>query len=202
VYIAGRSKDSIYRVISTIKSTFPKSTGRLGDLYLDLGDLSTIKASAQDFLAKEIRLDVLFNNAGVMSPPQGSMTAQGYELQLGTNCLGAFLLTQLLAPVLSATTRVHGGSRVLWLSSSAAERFSPQDGVVMGNLNYKDDKSAWHKYGVSKAGNILYAAEFARRNAKSGILSIVRNATTPWFRHAAESIELTPIRTVSGSWKP
>ena len=63
--------------------------------------------------------------------------------------------------------------RVVWTSSNGAEVFSPKNGVVMENLDYKEEKGAWHKYGVSKAGNIFHASEFARRFGGEGILSVV-----------------------------
>ncbi len=144
-------------------------------LHLDLDDLTTIKASADEFLGKEKRLDVLWNNAGVMIPAQGSTTKQGYELQLGTNCVAPFLFTKLLTPTLVATAKLSppGSVRVVWVSSSAAEGFSPKNGVDMANLDYKTDQAKWYKYGVSKAGNLLHAKEYARRFGPDGVLSLV-----------------------------
>ena len=75
----------------------------------------------------------------------------------------------------TAHTSPPGTVRVVWVSSSAAERFSPPGGVEMGNLHYKDEKSVWHKYGVSKAGNILHSNEYARRYGMYGVLSFVRS---------------------------
>lgn len=72
VYIATRSKEKALNGISQIKSTAPESTGSLVFLHLDLSDLSTIKSSAQEFLSKETKLHVLFNNASVMNPAQES----------------------------------------------------------------------------------------------------------------------------------
>ena len=63
--------------------------------------------------------------------------------------------------------------RVVWTSSNAAEIFTPKNGVVMENLDYKEEKGAWHKYGVSKAGNVMHASEFARRFGGEGIVSVV-----------------------------
>lgn len=74
---------------------------------MDLADLSTIKGSVQKFLEQEDKLHVLFNNAGVMNPAPGSKTAQGYELQLGTNNIGTFLFTKLLTPTLAATAKAE-----------------------------------------------------------------------------------------------
>lgn len=110
-----------------------------------------------------------------MLPPHGSKTAQGYELQLGTNCLGPFLFTQLLTPTLISTAKTapKGSVRVIWASSSTAEHLSPRGGVDLDNLDYKRDVfNAW-KYGISKAGNYYYATEYARRHRDDGIVSVV-----------------------------
>jgi len=177
VYVAARNPEKATRAIERIKTNFPNAKGELIYLHLDLDDLTTIKASAEEFLSKEEKLDVLWNNAGVMVPPQGSKTKQGYELQLGTNNVAPFLFTKFLTPILLKTAKVSppGSVRVVWVASSAADAFSPKNGVDMNNLDYKVDKSPQHKYGVSKAGNILHAKEFAKRYGPEGVISIVCN---------------------------
>lgn len=175
VWIAARSEEKGLNAIASIKEAHPTSNGRLEYLKLDLADLSTIKAPAEEFLAKEKRLDVLFNNAGVMLPPKGSKTAQGYELQLGTNCLGPFLFTQLLTPTLVATAKTapKGSVRVVWVSSSAADHLNPKGGIDLDNLDYKRDVFYPYRYGISKAGNYYHATEYARRHREDGIVSVV-----------------------------
>ncbi|KFA56098.1 hypothetical protein S40293_00107, partial [Stachybotrys chartarum IBT 40293] len=179
VYVAARSSDKASAAIAEIKQEYPSSNGELVFLPLDLADLSTIKGSVQQFLDKETRLDVLFNNAGVMHPADGSVTAQGYELQLGVNCLGSFLLTKLLTPVLVATakTQPEGKVRVVWVASSAAEMpyFSPAGGMPMDNLDYHIPKDRMTKYAVSKAGNYFHGTEYARRYKADGIVSVPLN---------------------------
>ena len=162
-----------------MKARHPESTGQLVYLHLDLDDLSGIRKSADEFLSKEQQLNVLWNNAGLMIPPKGSATKQGYELQLGTNALGPFLFTRLLTPLLVSTAKTApaGSVRVVWLSSSVAEAFAPKGGVDLNNLDYKTEKGALHKYAVSKAANTLYSQEFARRYDKDGIISVVGFAT-------------------------
>ncbi|KIX97798.1 uncharacterized protein Z520_06576 [Fonsecaea multimorphosa CBS 102226] len=189
VYVAARSPEKAEQTIRKIKTQNPTSRGDLVFLHLDLDDLSTIKQSAAEFLGKESKLNVLFNNAGVMVPPQGSKTKQGYEKQLGTNDLAPFLFTKLLTPVLQETAKVEpvGSVRVVWVASSAAANFSPRGGVVMDNLSYEKDQSAWHKYGVSKAGNIFHASEYARRYGRDNILSVSLdpgNLKTPLYQTA------------------
>lgn len=176
VWIAARTEEKGRDAIQSIREAFPWSKGTLEFLRLDLSDLSTIKDSAETFLAKEKRLHVLFNNAGVMFPPAGSKSAQGYELQIGTNNLGPFLFTKLLTPALIETAKESppGSVRVLWVSSSAAELFIPVNGAIeFDNLDYKRDIFYMNKYGVSKAGNYYHSTEFARRHTKDGIVSVV-----------------------------
>ena len=145
-------------------------------LHLDLDDLTTIKASAEAFLEENDRLDILFNNAGVMVPPQGSKTKQGYELQLGTNNVAPFLFTKLLHPILTKTAQTAPADsvRVIWVSSNNAEFTTPKNGIEMDDLDYHRDQPAWTKYGISKAGNIFHSSEFARRTQGEGIISVVR----------------------------
>lgn len=173
VYIAARSEDKARKSIEKLQSLHPDSRGQLIFLRLDLNDLTTIKASADEFLKKEKRLDVLWNNAGVMVPPQGSKTAQGYELQLGTNNIAPFLFTKFLLNTIKLTAKSAspGSVRVVWVSSSAAE-FAPKPAIDFENMDYKKEEGIWAKYGRSKAGNVLHAAELARQTKNDGIISI------------------------------
>lgn len=175
VYVAARNAEKAEKAINEMKTAHPNSKGSLTFLHLDLNDLTTIKKSAEEFLSKEKKLDVLWNNAGVMVPPPGSKTAQGYELQLGTNCVAPFLFTKLLTPILieTAKTAAPGSVRVVWTSSSAAEVTSPKNGVDMNNLDYKKDVAGWTKYGTSKAGNWYHATEYAKLHKNDGVVSVV-----------------------------
>ena len=175
VYVAARSKTKATKVIEGIRSRFPKSKGRLVYLDLDLNDLRTIKRSVETFLSREDRLDILWNNAGVMISPQGSKTIQGYELQLGTNNIAPFLFTKLLYPILARTAKTlpPNSVRVVWFSSSLAEIAAPKGGIDFDNLDYKNDVSAKIKYSISKAGNYFHATELAKRAKGDGIISVV-----------------------------
>jgi retinol dehydrogenase-12 len=138
VYVAARSKERAGQVVGEIRASFLASKGELIYLHLDLEDSSAIKASAEEFLGKEDRLDVLWNNAAVMNTP---VRSKGYiQLQLGTSNIAPFLFTKLLTPILveTAKTAPKGSVRVVWMSSSAAEMIAPVGGVDVNNLDYKD----------------------------------------------------------------
>lgn len=175
VYIGARSKHRALEVIEQMRGQFPNSKGDLFFLFLDLEDLTTIKTSVEEFLGKEDRLDVLWNNAGVMGPVPGLKTKQGHELQLGTTTVAPFLLTKLLTPVQIRTARKSppGSVRVIWVSSSAAELLAPPGGLDVDNLDYKHDKPFPHLYGIRKAGNVLHSKEYARLYKADGIVSLV-----------------------------
>jgi retinol dehydrogenase-12 len=83
VWIAARSEVKIKEGIAKIKNEFPNA--QLEYFLVDLADLKSIKEGVQKFLKNETRLDVVIHNAGVMNPPLGSKSKDGYELQLSTN---------------------------------------------------------------------------------------------------------------------
>jgi NAD(P)-dependent dehydrogenase (short-subunit alcohol dehydrogenase family) len=129
----------------------------------DLGDLDSIRAFADSYLAGHGRADVLMNNAGVMACPLGH-TVDGFETQFGTNHLGHFLLTALLYPALQAGER----PRVVTLTSAGHSRAD----VDLGDPNFeRTEYSPWVAYGQAKTANALFARELARRAGPSGLLS-------------------------------
>lgn len=85
VYMASRSKTKAEEAIKSIKATTSTPTGNVILLVIDLSDLTTIKPAVELFAARESKLDVLWNNAGIGIVPAGSKTKQGYELTMGTN---------------------------------------------------------------------------------------------------------------------
>ncbi|OJZ90818.1 hypothetical protein ASPFODRAFT_57077 [Aspergillus luchuensis CBS 106.47] len=176
VYLAARSETKTKEAIEEITAAHPSSKGELLFLKLQLDDLTTIKQTATEFLAKENRLDVLWNNAGVMIPPAGSRTKQGYELQYGVNNLGHFLLTYFLRPALETAANIapKNSVRVIWVSSSAADA-APNPAIELTNMDYHRDEGAWMKYCRSKAASVVHSAEFVRRTKGTGIISLSLN---------------------------
>jgi NAD(P)-dependent dehydrogenase (short-subunit alcohol dehydrogenase family) len=129
----------------------------------DLGDLDSIRAFAEAYLASHDALDVLINNAGIMACPFGH-TANGFETQFGTNHLGHFLLTALLYPALRAGER----PRVVTLTSAGHSRAD----VDLEDPNFeRTEYSPWVAYGQAKTANALFARELARRAGPTGLLS-------------------------------
>ncbi len=119
---------------------------------LDLADLKSVKALADDINASEARIDFLVLNAGIMALPNLEYTAYGFEKQIGTNHFGHFYFTQLL---LEKMKKQGFPSRVVVLSSSAHQMGSRD----LKDLNYKNGRGygAWGAYGQSKLANLLFA---------------------------------------------
>jgi len=122
--------------------------------HLDLANLDSVRKFAADFLASHDELTVLINNAGVMAVPLRK-TADGHELQFGTNHLGHFALTGLLLPLLLKSP----GARVVTVSSAAHRRGR----IDFDNLDGRRSYSKWGAYSQSKLANLLFAVELARR---------------------------------------
>ncbi|KAL9608734.1 MAG: hypothetical protein Q9167_006452 [Letrouitia subvulpina] len=222
VYIAGRSEEKVINAITAIKAANPSAQGDLVFMQLDLADLSSIKPAVDAFNQKETRLDVLTNNAGVMIPPQGSKTVQGHELQIGTNCLGPFLLTKLLLPTLQRTAASSppgaDSVRVTWAGSLAIDFIAPENGVDLSDRDGSPvlSTSVEKTYGMSKAGNVFLAAETARRYGKHGIISVASNPGTvktelqrhcAWYHKAFNLVLLYPpiygaYTQIFAGWSP
>lgn len=129
---------------------------------LDLSDLASVRTAAVEIASRLPRIDLLINNAGVMAPPL-MRTTQGFELQLGTNHLGHFVLTNALVPQLVA------GSRIVNVSSRGHLR-SP---IRWEDPHYRDESvyEKWTAYGQSKTANILFTVELEKRLGAQGIHS-------------------------------
>ncbi|KAL4995493.1 hypothetical protein BDV10DRAFT_174620 [Aspergillus recurvatus] len=189
VYITGRNEEKAKEAIQKIQASVPDHQGELDFITLELDDLRSIKASAEAFKAKESKLDILWNNAGVSQPPLGSVSKQGHELQLAVNCLGPFLFTQMLLPLLdaaAASSASPGSVRVIWTSSQVAELSAPPEGIIMSELTSPPTDNV-RNYLNSKTGNWFLSAEFARRYGARGIVSVALNpgaANTNLFKNA------------------
>ena len=129
----------------------------LACVQIDLASLASVRRAAAE-VAKEPRLDVLINNAGVMVPPYGK-TEDGFELQLGVNHLGHFALTAHLLPML----REREGARVVTVSSA---------GHKAGRMQFEDPHAERHysagaRYAMSKLANLLFTKALQERLTRS-----------------------------------
>jgi len=169
VYMASRSKE---KADTAIKELVQQTGKEAVFLELDLSNLASVRKAAEDFMSKEKELHILFNNAGVMWAPCELLTADGYDLQFGTNVVGHFFFTKLLIPALVAgkDTSPDHHARVVTTSSGAAY------GYTLNFDAFKDSPARRRMmtntlYSQSKFGNVVVAREFAKRYADQGIVS-------------------------------
>jgi NAD(P)-dependent dehydrogenase (short-subunit alcohol dehydrogenase family) len=159
VVLAARSREKTEPVLAAIR----EAGGKVDFALLDLGNLASVRACGDKLVTEGRHIDVLINNAGAAG--QRGLTADGFELQFGTNHVGHFLLTMLLMPLL----RAGKAARIVNVSSKshyqargidfeAVRRSTPS---ISGLLEYE----------ISKLANVLFTKELARRLAGSGIHS-------------------------------
>ena len=126
----------------------------LAILQLDLSSLKAVRAFAKSFNTQYDRLDLLINNAGLLAPPH-TLTEDGFELQMGVNYFGHFLLTKLLMDKLEATP----DARVVTLSSIAHKKGS----INFDDMQSKKDYDPWGAYRQSKLACLIFMFELQRR---------------------------------------
>ena len=157
VILACRNAEKAGVAREEIRAEHPKAN--IDVLQLDLTSLASIRDAAEELRSAGDHLDLLINNAGIMAVPKGR-TADGFELQFGTNHLGHFALTGLLAESLLATP----GARVVNISSGG-HRLGKID---FDNLNWERGYGRWRAYGRSKLANLLFTYELQRRFEHAG----------------------------------
>jgi NAD(P)-dependent dehydrogenase (short-subunit alcohol dehydrogenase family) len=157
VVLACRSIEKAHEAASKIKSASPRASVEV--MELDLSKLKSIRSFADAYHNQQARLDVLVNNAGVMALPYRK-TADGFEMQFGTNHLGHFALTGLLLDKLLATDE----ARVVTVSSSAHR----MGRMRFDDLQWEHGYQKWPAYGQSKLANLLFMFELQRRIDAAG----------------------------------
>lgn len=158
VIMLGRNAKKGEESISIIKNINPNV--KISFEKLDLADLSSIKAFAAKMSSRGQAIDLLINNAGVMTPPKRLETTDGFELQFGTNHIGHFALTAQLLPLLCKSKK----ARVVTVSSIAN-----RDGII--NFEDLQSKSLYNPgkaYSQSKLANLMFALELQRQSDKHG----------------------------------
>ncbi|NNJ08824.1 SDR family oxidoreductase [Chloroflexales bacterium ZM16-3] len=161
VIIAARSMEKASASAAAIRTAHPGASVEV--MALDLADLASVRRFAEAFLARHDLLPLLINNAGVMALPL-RRTADGFEMQFGTNHLGHFALTGLLLPAILSTP----GARVVTVSSALH-----RSGVIdFENLDGARGYDRQRAYSQSKLANLLFAYELHRRLVAAGASAI------------------------------
>jgi NAD(P)-dependent dehydrogenase (short-subunit alcohol dehydrogenase family) len=169
VIIACRDPKKAADAIARIHQAKPGA--KVEAMALDLASLASVRAFSKAFHERFQKLDVLVNNAGVMAIPR-TLTADGFEMQFGTNHLGHFVLTEQLLDLLIAS----GAGRVVNVSSGA-HRF--------GKMNFDDlmrekSYSKWPVYAQSKLANLLFTSELEKR-LRAANVPVIAVAAHPGF---------------------
>lgn len=157
VIVAARNPKKGAEALAAIRGRHPAAL--VDFIPVDLASLASVKQFAATVAAKHRAIHILVNNAGVMAPPRRQTTADGFELQFGTNYLSHFALTARLLPQLIA-----GQARVVSLASVAAR----------GARIHFDDLQATKRYipfvtyGQSKLAMLMFAYELQRRSDAAG----------------------------------
>jgi NAD(P)-dependent dehydrogenase (short-subunit alcohol dehydrogenase family) len=169
VVMAIRNRAKGEKAIEEIRSTVPDA--KLSIKPLDLSSLASVAALGEQLNAEGRPINILINNAGVMTPPERDTTAEGFELQFGSNHLGHFALTGHLLPLL----RAADGARVVSLSSLAAR----QSGKIhFDDPQFEKSYAPMPAYGQSKLAVLMFARELDKRSRAAG-WGIMSNAAHP-----------------------
>ena len=161
VSMLARNREKTEAAAKRIREQVPAAELELWDV--DLADLASIRKFTDAYLAEHDAIDVLVNNAGVMCCPLGR-TADGFEMQFGTNHLGHFLLTNRLMPAI-----LKGDAPRIVNLSSGGHSISDVD---LDDPNFeRQDYDPWDSYGRSKTANVLFTVELVKRHGPKGLLS-------------------------------
>ena len=156
VILGCRNKQRGEAVLTEIKAASPAATVDL--LLLDLSEQHSIRAAVREFENRYDHLDVLINNAAIFKR-QRTLTSDGYETMFATNHLGPFLLTNLLLERLQASP----AARILIVTAPSTTKIAFED------LQAEHRFSALHAFGASKAANLLFTYDLARRLAATNV---------------------------------
>jgi NAD(P)-dependent dehydrogenase (short-subunit alcohol dehydrogenase family) len=169
VVLACRNEAKGVTALDRIRHAVPAADADLDPL--DLANLASVRKFAADFSAEHDGLDILLNNAGVMAIPHRE-TANGFEMQFGTNHLGHFALTGLLLDSLLA----RPGARVVTVSSTVAKIGRMRFDDLQGSRHY----GKWTAYSQAKLSNQLFTLELDRRATNRGV-DLVSVAAHPGY---------------------
>ncbi|MEO6604893.1 MAG: oxidoreductase [Aeromicrobium sp.] len=159
VVMAVRNQDKAKDAVDRIRAAHPDASLEL--VPLDLGDLASTAAAAQQILARHESIDLLINNAGVMAMPERT-TVDGFEMQMGVDHLGHFAFTAHLLPAIVSTD----GSRVVTVTSIARFQGRPLD---PDNPHMRGNYGAWRAYGQAKLANYHFGLGLQKKFTEAGV---------------------------------
>ncbi|OIT31303.1 PREDICTED: short-chain dehydrogenase TIC 32, chloroplastic-like [Nicotiana attenuata] len=197
IIIAARNMEAANEAKQTILKE--NKSARVEILKLDLSSMKSIKAFADNFLALNLPLNILINNAGIMFCPF-QLSKDGIEMQFATNHLGHFYLTNLLLDKMKETTKATGIEGRIVNLSSVAHICPYWEGIQFHNINDKNSYQDKLAYGQSKLANILHANELSRRLQEEGV-NITVNSVHPGLimtnlmRHSALLMRILRVFT-------
>ncbi|AZS83397.1 SDR family NAD(P)-dependent oxidoreductase [Streptomyces griseoviridis] len=143
---------------------------------MDLGDLESVRAFAERFLASGRTIDIVIDSAGIMACPE-TRVGPGWEAQFATNHLGHFALVNRLWPAIAP-----GGARIVSVSS----RGHHNSGIRWNDIDWQDGYDKWQAYGQAKTANVLFAVHLDRLGRDSGVRAFALHPggiLTPLQRH-------------------
>jgi NAD(P)-dependent dehydrogenase (short-subunit alcohol dehydrogenase family) len=168
VIMTVRSQAKGEAAVDAIRKTAPAA--KLTIKQLELASLNSVAALGEDLVAEGRPVDILINNAGLITPPERQTTDDGFELQFGVNHLGHFALTAHLLPLLRAAP----GARVVTVSSIAAK----QPDINFEDANAEREYRPMRSYGIAKLAQLMFAMELNRLSRQRG-WGLTSNAAHP-----------------------
>ncbi|CAF1716769.1 hypothetical protein HID58_084840 [Brassica napus] len=161
---------------------------RIDYLQFDLSSIKSVRSFVHQFLALNLPLNILINNAGVMFCPF-QLTEDGIESQFATNHIGHFLLTNLLLDKMKSSARESGIEGRIVNLSSVAHTYTYTEGIKFDSINDPDTYSEKKAYGQSKLANLLHSNALSRKLQEEGVNITVNSVhpglvTTNLFRHS------------------
>ncbi|XP_019426534.1 PREDICTED: short-chain dehydrogenase TIC 32, chloroplastic-like [Lupinus angustifolius] len=187
VIIAVRNMDSAKEAKQLILQE--NKSAKVDIMKLDLCSLKSVTSFVDKFIALDLPLNILINNAGVMFCPF-QLSQDGIEMQFATNHIGHFHLTNLLLNKMKQTAKATGIEGRIINLSSIAHTYTYEEGIRFDDINDQNGYSDKKAYGQSKLANILHANELSRRLKEEGV-NITANSVhpgvimTPLMRHSS-----------------
>ncbi|CAG8543447.1 16869_t:CDS:2 [Racocetra persica] len=155
VFVLGRNIEKVQAAVEKIRTETGNQNVEF--LHLDLGSLRSVKKCAENFLARDLPLHILINNAGISADPF-SLTEDGIQEEFGVNHVGHFLFTKLLLPKIKASKP----ARIVNVSSRG-HRFAPEGGIEFEKINDPNAQETMIRYAQSKLANILFTYELNKQ---------------------------------------